>query len=59
MRRMGIKAKMALLLLPLLVLLLLFILRSVPHFTIRTIQVTAQQGSGQVPTEAANYLSTL
>ncbi|MEA4859010.1 MAG: hypothetical protein VB127_00890 [Sphaerochaeta sp.] len=59
MRRMGIKAKMALLLLPLLVLLLLFILRSVPHFTIRTIQVTAHQGSGQVPAEVANHLSKL
>ena len=53
------KTKMVLLLLPLLVLLLLFTLRSIPQCMISSVQVTALQGSEQVPTEVAQYLSAL
>ncbi len=59
MKGIGIKTKMVLLLLPLLALLLLFTLRSVPQFMISSVQVAAHQGSAQVPVEVAQYLSAM
>lgn len=59
MRRVGIKVKMALLLLPLAVLLGLLLLRSIPAFNLRTVQIVAQGGSKEVPLEARELLSIL
>ncbi len=59
MRRATLKAKLTLLLLPLVAFLVLITLRSLPQFRIAAIQVTAEQGSATVPDSVKQYLSSL
>ncbi|MGH0052185.1 MAG: FtsQ-type POTRA domain-containing protein [Sphaerochaetaceae bacterium] len=55
----ALRVKLLLLLLPLVVFLLLVTLRSLPQFKITSIQVTAEQGSGKVPSSLREYLASL
>ncbi len=59
MSRLGIKVQLTLLILAFSLLLGLLLLRSIPAFNLRTVQMVVQGGSDQAPVEAKNQLAAL
>ncbi len=59
MKRVSIKVKLTLLILVAAVILGLLLLRSIPAFNLRTIQITVEGGSAEVPIEAKQQLASL
>ncbi len=58
MRRVSLKVKLTVLLLPLVAFMALVTLRSLPQFKITTIQVAAESGSGKVPVSLKESLAS-
>jgi len=58
MRRVSLWVKLTVLLLPLVAFMVLVTLQSLPQFKVVTIQVTAERGSGKVPSSLKEYLAT-
>lgn len=59
MSRMGVKVKLALLILPFALFLGLLLLRSIPAFNLQTVQITVEGGTEEVPYEAKQYFASL
>jgi hypothetical protein len=56
---MGVKVKLALLILPFALFLGLLLLRSIPVFNLQTVQITVEGGTEEVPYEAKQYFASL
>jgi len=59
MSKLDIKVKLALLILPLAILLCVLLLRSIPAFNLRSVQIQVQGGSKVVPVAVQEKLSEL
>jgi len=59
MKPVAIKVKLTLLILVFAIILGLLLLQSIPAFNLRTVQITVEGGSGEVPVEAKQQLASL